>query len=330
MRWSGPERYSQLTEILENGALPDRDTIGAAGAVVTVGVFDGVHRGHLAVIDEVRAKAAARGAKSVLVTFEPYPLAIIRPEAAPKRLTALDEKKELLARVGLDYVVVLPFTHELAQLSPREFVQQILLDGLGLCHLVIGYDHRLGRGRTGDLNELRALGEELGFETNVVPAMLRDGNPISSSRIRENLDMGDVSAAADGLGRPYSFQGEVVHGDGRGRSLGFPTANLEIRDKDKLLPLEGIYAVRATVGGQIHNGVIHIGPRPTFPGAEKTVELHLFDFDEDIYGQHVTVACCNRIRGIRSFGTIEALIRAMVEDCAAARALFTAGGGACH
>lgn len=320
----------QLTEILEGGDLPAPEAIGEAGSVITIGVFDGVHRGHRAVIDEVRARAAARGAKSILVTFEPYPLAVLRPEAAPKRLTTLDEKKALLAREGLDFVVVLPFTKELAQLTAREFVQQILFERLKLRHLVIGYDHRLGRGRTGDLNELRTLGAEFGFETDVVPPMAADGHPISSSVIREALGEGDVYTAARGLGRAYSFQGEVVHGDGRGRSLGFPTANLEIGDDAKLLPLEGIYAVRATIDGVAHDGVIHIGPRPTFPGAGRSVELHLFDFDQDIYGKVVTVACCARIREIREFSTVEALIEAMEEDCAAARALFSAGGGACQ
>lgn len=321
----------QLTEILEGGDLPVPEAIGDAGSVVTVGVFDGVHRGHRAVIDEVRARAAALEAKSVLVTFEPYPLAVLRPEAAPQRLTTLVEKKDLLAREGLDYVVVLPFTRELAQLTAREFVQEILVERLRLRHLVIGYDHRLGRDRSGDLNELRSLGAEFGFETDVVPAKPANGQPISSSRIRAALGEGDVHAAAMGLGRPYSFQGRVVRGDGRGRGLGFPTANLEIGDDAKLIPLEGIYAVRATIAdGGVHDGVIHIGPRPTFPGAGPTIELHIFDFGRDIYDTTVTVAFCARIREVRGFDSVEALIEAMTEDCAAARAVFRAGGGACQ
>lgn len=320
-----------MTEILEGGDLPAPEAIGDAGAVVTVGVFDGVHRGHRAVIDEVRARAAALGAKSVVVTFEPHPLAVLRPEVAPQRLTTAAEKQALLAREGLDFVLVLPFTPELAQLTAREFVRDILLERLRLRHLVIGYDHRLGRGRTGDLNELRALGAEFGFGTDVVPAMAEHGQPISSSFVRTALREGDVVAAAAALGRPYSFQGKVVRGDGRGRTLGFPTANLEIEDEAKLLPLEGIYAARATIGEDgVYDGVIHIGPRPTFPGAGGTVELHLFDFDRDIYGETVTVACCARIREIREFGGVEELIEAMEADCAAARAALAAEGGACQ
>ncbi len=326
----GQERSSQVTEILAGPTLPERLPVGPAGAVVTVGTFDGVHRGHLAVLEEVRKRAAARGARSVLVTFEPHPLAVIRPEAAPQRLTTFEEKKALLARSGVDLVVFLPFSRELADLSPREFVQEILIDRIGLRHLVIGYDHRLGRGRSGDLDELRAIGVELGFETDVVPAVLLDDAPISSSRIREELTAGAVADAARGLGRPYSFRGEIIHGDGRGRSLGFPTANLRVGEPGKLMPLEGIYAVNATIAGATIRGVLHLGPRPTFPGASESVELHLLDFDQDIYGQIAEVSFCDRIRGVRVFGSIKALIRAMDEDCTAARALFAAGGGACQ
>jgi riboflavin kinase/FMN adenylyltransferase len=319
-----------VTEILAGAELPARLTIGAAGAVVTVGTFDGVHCGHAAVLEEVRRRATARGAASVLVTFEPHPLAVVRPEAAPRRLTTFAEKKELLARSGLDYVVFLPFTRELADLSARRFVEEILLGRMGLQQLVIGYDHRLGRGRSGDLEELRAIGGELGFETDVVPAVLLDGAPISSSRIRGALAEGDVFEAARELGRPYSFQGEVIRGDGRGRSLGYPTANLRLPDPEKLLPAEGIYVITAALSGGTAQGVLHLGPRPTFPGATSSIELHLLDFEQNLYGQCVTVEFCSRIRGVQAFGSVEALIRAMAEDCAAARALFAGGGGACQ
>lgn len=298
--------------------------------MVTVGTFDGIHLGHLAVIDEVKERAEALGARSVLVTFEPHPLAVLRPEAAPPRLTTFQEKKTLLAQTGLDYIVFLPFTRELAELSAREFVSEILVDRLGLRHLVIGFDHRLGRGRSGDLPELRAIGRELGFETDVVGAVLLDELPVSSTRIREALAEGRVREAARELGRPYSFSGEVVRGDGRGRGLGFPTANLRVDDREKLLPLDGIYAVHATVKGEREEGVLHLGPRPTFPGATRSVELHLLDFADDIYGETVQVEFFERIREVRAYGTIGALIEAMTEDCSAARALFAAETGACQ
>lgn len=319
-----------MTEVLASNGLPERIEVGSGGAVVTVGTFDGVHRGHAAVLAEVRREAVARGARSILVTFEPHPIAVLRPEAAPRRLTTFGEKKSLLAKSGLDYVVFLPFTTELAELSPRSFVKDILIERLGMRHLVIGYDHRLGRGRSGDPEELRNIGAEIGFETEIVAAILIDGAPISSTRIRKALREGRVVEAARQLGRPYSFRGEVVRGDGRGRSLGFPTANLRLMDQNKLLPLEGIYAVTANIAGRTFQGVLHLGPRPTFPGATSSIELHLLDFDRDLYGEVVEVAFCEWIRGVSAFESVTALIEAMTADCGAARTLFGAGGGACQ
>jgi riboflavin kinase/FMN adenylyltransferase len=315
-----------VTEIYFGNDLPERLAVGPEGAVNTIGTFDGIHRGHAAVLDQVRKEAASRGAKSVLVTFEPHPIAVLRPESAPRRLTSYTEKRAILADAGLDYVVFLQFTPQLARLSPRDFVQELLVERLGLRHLVIGYDHRLGRDRTGDPEALRELGQELGFETDIVPAVIIEGKPVSSTRIREELSEGDVVEAALGLGRPYSFLGEVVHGDGRGRSLGFPTANIQVPDRDKLLPLEGIYAVHAKIGPEIRAGVLHLGPRPTFPGAAPSVELHLLDYEGDLYGQSLEVQFCERIREVRTFASIGALIVAMTEDCTAARAIFAAGG----
>jgi riboflavin kinase / FMN adenylyltransferase len=225
-------------------ALPAPLPQDGRGAVVTVGTFDGVHRGHLAVLAELRRQAAGTGRRSVLVTFHPHPLRIVRPDAAPSLLTTPDEKKEILAETGIDYAVFLAFTPALSRFSPRRFVEEVLVRRLGLAHLVIGYDHGFGRGRSGDVNTLREIGAEIGFRVDVVDAVPLDGEPVSSSRIRKALIAGDVRAAAAALGRPYSLRGTVVRGDGRGRQLGFPTANLRVNDPDKLLPFEGVYAVR--------------------------------------------------------------------------------------
>ncbi|MEJ2186738.1 MAG: bifunctional riboflavin kinase/FAD synthetase [Gemmatimonadota bacterium] len=298
--------------------------------VVTVGTFDGVHRGHWRVLQELRQRARENDAPSVLLTFHPHPLRIVRPEHAPPLLTTPLEKKEILAESGLDYALFLPFTHTLARYEPQRFVEEILMDRLRMCHLVIGYDHGFGRGRSGDVDTLRRVGAELGFDVTVVEALYRNGEPISSTRIRKALLDGDVLAAADGLGRPYSLRGLVVRGDGRGRSLGFPTANIQMPNADKLLPLEGVYAVTAVVQGQQLNGVMHLGPRPTFRGSPPSVELHLFDFDADIYGDEVRVDFCARIRPIHRFGRTAELIGAIREDCEIARRLFREGTTACH
>lgn len=300
------------------------------GSVVTVGTFDGVHRGHWQVLQETRHWAEADGRRSVLATFHPHPLRVVRPEAAPPLLTTPEEKEEILAESGLDYAVFLPFTPALSRYSPERFVDEILVGRMHMRRLVIGYDHGFGRGRSGDVDTLRRIGGERGFEVHVVPAVLLDGEPVSSTRIREALAEGDVVAAARGLGRPYSIRGPVVRGDQRGRELGFPTANIRVADADKLLPRPGIYAVRALRRGRALDGVLHLGPRPTFQGAAPTIELHLFDFDEDIYGEELRVDFCAWLREIHHYATIPALVAAIRDDCDAARAALAGGAGACR
>ncbi|MFS8636837.1 MAG: bifunctional riboflavin kinase/FAD synthetase [Gemmatimonadota bacterium] len=316
-----------------NADLVADDPVGASrprDAVVTVGTFDGVHRGHLAVLAELLRVARSRGERAVVVTFEPHPLRVLRPEHAPRRLTTEEEKRELLAAAGVDEVVALAFTHELASYSPRRFVEEILIGRVGMTHLVMGYDHGIGRGRAGDARALREIGAELGFGVDVVPALEVGGAPVSSTRIRQALAAGDVVDAALALGRPYTIRGTVVRGAGRGSGLGYPTANIEVGDPDKLIPLEGIYAVQARgVDHTERDGVLHLGPRPTFAGEPPSIELHIFDFSGDLYGRRIEIAFCGRIRDVRAFSGVEELIAAMDEDAARARALFAQGGGAC-
>lgn len=327
---SGHGRSFRVAEIITGAGLPDPISVGEGGTVVTVGTFDGVHRGHRAVIGELLERANRYSRESVLVTFEPHPLAVLRPELAPPRLTTFEEKRDLLSETGLDYVVFLPFTRDLASLTAREFVEEILIERLGLKHLVIGFDHRLGRGRSGGAEELQALGAELGFETDVIgPVSLGDG-PVSSTRIREALGEGHVREAAVDLGRRYSFRGRVIEGDGRGRELGFPTANIQLEDQMKSMPLDGVYAVEARVRGEVWDGLLHLGPRPTFPGASRSVELHILDFDLGIYGEAVEVSFIERIRPIRAYQSVDALVAAMHEDLARARELFARESGACE
>ncbi len=283
-------------------------------AIVTVGTFDGVHRGHWEVLAEIGRRAERTGGRSILVTFDPHPLKIVRPEHAPPLLTTLQEKREILAESPLDYVVFVPFTRTLQQYPARRFVEEILLGRIGMDELVIGYDHGFGKDREGSVDTLRAVGEEMGFGVDVVEAFHVEGQPVSSSRIRKLIGEGDVKAAAALLGRRYSLEGTVVRGERKGRELGFPTANIEVGDPDKMLPREGVYAAYGWVDGERLPGLVHAGPRPTFPGFAPTIELYLLDWSGDLYGAHLRVELVERIRDVRPFPSVEALVEAMRED----------------
>jgi riboflavin kinase/FMN adenylyltransferase len=300
--------------------------LGGEGAVVTVGTFDGVHLGHREVLAEIVRRARSSGRRSVLVTFEPHPLRVIRPEQAPQLLTPLAEKTPLLAESGLDYTYLLEFNRELQAYPARRFVTEILLERVGMRELVMGYDHGFGRGREGSVDTLRELGAELGFAVDVVDAVTVDGGAVSSTRIREALGAGEMASAARQLGRPYALRGQVVHGTHRGRELGFPTANLRIESPEKLLPLEGIYAVHGRVGGERLPGLLHLGPRPTFPGVAPSVELHLLDWAGDLYGAEIQVDLCKRMRGVEAYDSAEDLVAQMHRDAALGRQILRGGG----
>ncbi len=299
--------------------LPDDGT----PTIVTVGTFDGVHRGHWAVFQEICRRAKAQAGRSVLVTFHPHPLRIVRPELAPALLTTPSEKREILAESGLNYAVFLPFTKELQGLSPQEFVEGVLLAKLGMDELVIGYDHGFGRGRSGDVDLLRILGRQRGFAVDVVDPVRVGEAPVSSSAIRKALKAGDVVLAQKGLGRPYGLHGVVVRGEGRGRGLGFPTANLQVPDSDKLIPPPGIYAVWGVLRSGTFMGALHIGPRPTFQGSPPSVELFLLDFERDIYGEELRVDFVEFLRPIEAFESAAALILQMELDVARAREVLS-------
>ena len=307
-------RTSDLAPFAIDPALPPGLPRDGRPAIVTVGTFDGVHRGHWEVLQEIRRRAEATGGRSILVTFHPHPLRVVRPEAAPPLLTTIHEKREILAESGLEYVVFIPFTRTLQQYPARRFVEEILLGRIGMDELVIGYDHGFGKDREGSVDTLRQIGREIGFAVDVVEAFHVDGAPVSSSRIRKLIGEGDVGEAARLLGRPYSLAGVVVRGERKGRELGFPTANLEVDSPEKMLPCEGVYAAYGWVRGERLPGLLHAGPRPTFPGFAPTVELYLFDWEGDIYGEHLRVEVIERIRGIEHFTSVEALMEAMRAD----------------
>ncbi len=314
----GPETSSEAG-ILPSAAGIPRD---GRGAVVTVGTFDGVHRGHWEVLQEIRRRADTRGGRAILVTFDPHPLAVVNPAMAPALLTTPDEKKEILAESGLDYVVFIRFTPELSRWTPERFVERILVERIGVAELVVGYDHGFGRGRTGDVKTLRQLGRQLGFDVDVVPPVAVEDGAISSTRVRRAVSEGRVREAAQGLGRPYSLQGRVVRGEGRGRGLGFPTANLRVETREKLLPPAGVYAVRAVLRRGTFAAAMHLGPRPTFKGASPSVEVHLLDFQGDLYGETVRVDLMEHLRDVTPFESVGALVAQLHRDVDRAREIL--------
>lgn len=292
------------------------------GAVVTVGSFDGLHRGHRAVLEAVTDRARRHDRASVLVTFEPHPGAVLHPEAAPERLTAPAERAELLAATPLDYLVVLRFDRSLAAMAPEEFLERVLVQRCQLAELVIGQDHGFGRGRGADATTLPALGRSLGFSVEVVPPVAdADGTPISSTGIRQAVRAGDFGRAARWLGEPYRVSGTVVEGARRGRTIGVPTINVA-PPAGKLLPPDGVYAVRVEWGGGTALGMMNQGNRPTVGDPTRWLETHLFDFDGDLYGRRVRIEWVEKLREIRRFSGLSELQTQLAQDRAQARAVF--------
>lgn len=294
---------------------------------MTLGNFDGVHLGHQRAIDLLKARARALGESAIAVTFEPHPVSVVRPEQAPKRILTPALKEELLTAAGLDAVVVIDFTPEFSRIEAEDFVRTILVGHLHVSELVLGANFRFGHGRAGDLDALRDFGERFDFVVHEVEASTYEGEIISSSRIRRKLGEGDVEAAAAMLGRPYLFDGTVVRGDGRGKQMGFPTANIEV--EGDVLVDDGVYVTEARLGGssdRLVRGMTHVGRRPTFGLEERTVETHLFDFDEDLYDAPLRLFFHHRIRGTVRFSSAEALEAQLEHDRDEARAYFGTAG----
>lgn len=294
------------------------------GSTVTVGSFDGVHLGHQAVLREIGQRARAAGRASVLVTFDPHPLEVVNPGAAPPLLTTGPERLEILALSPLDYVLLVRFDRHLAELTPEEFVRQVLLERCSLRELVIGHDHGFGRGRSGDVDTLRRLGSSHGFEVDVVPPVDFGGQHVSSSRIRRAIAGGDVKTAGAMLGRRYGVVGRVGQGERRGRLLGVPTINLSELSTRKLLPPDGVYAVRVEWRGGSAGGMMNQGPRPTFQDGRRILEAHIFNFDGDLYGEWVRIEWIERLRDIQRFGSLDQLKQQLERDHAGAVAALAA------
>ena len=299
------------------------------GTVVTVGTFDGVHLGHQDVLGRLVRRAHAARVSSLLVTFEPHPLEVLNPAAAPLLLTTREEKVAALGATGLDYVAILAFTPEVAAQSAEDFVDRVLLARFRMRALFIGHDHGFGRGREGDVETLRLLGAARAFDVEVVaPVQTPQGDAVSSSLVRRAVAAGELADAAAALGRDYGVSGRVVRGDARGRTLGFRTLNIEPGSPRKLLPPDGVYTVEVRTSRGRYGGMMNLGGRPTFGDERRLVEAHLFDAEGDFYGELVHVAFVGRLRDIMRFDGPDALMTQLAADERAARRALTAVGGA--
>jgi riboflavin kinase/FMN adenylyltransferase len=292
------------------------------GAVLALGNFDGVHRGHAELARVAVEMAAQHGGKAAALTFEPHPRSVFRPEQPVFRLTPPEVKMELLGQAGLPLTFVLPFDREIAAIGAEAFVDDLLLGKLGAAGLVCGYDFHFGRGRTGSPETLQARGQIAGVPVAVVPPFSWAGEPVSSTLIRTALEPGDVARAAEFLGRPWFVRGVIAHGDKRGRDLGYPTANMNLARDCKLR--YGIYAVRMRIDGVWHDGVASFGSRPTFDDGAPRLETFVFDFSGDLYGKQVDVALVAWLRGEAKFDSLDALIVQMDADSAKARDILRA------
>jgi riboflavin kinase/FMN adenylyltransferase len=291
------------------------------GCVATIGNFDGVHLGHQAVLGQLAEKAADMGVPSTVITFEPQPQEFFAPEKAPARLTRFREKIHALRRYAVDRVLSLRFNDAFARIPASEFVERILIDGLDVRYLVVGDDFRFGHNRAGNFDMLRDAGERHGFQVVNMHTFSIDGERVSSTRVRQALERGDLSEAEKLLGRPYRMSGRVAHGDKRGRSIGFPTANIHLHRKKT--PVQGVYAVEMFgLDREPIAGVANVGNRPTVGGTRTLLEVHLFDFNGDIYGRHVDVDFVHRVRDEKRFDSFEQLKDQIELDCHAAREYF--------
>lgn len=288
--------------------LPQRFT----NSVITLGNFDGLHLGHQELIRMVISRAKETGAVSMVVTFRPHPLKILCPEKCPPLISIYEEKIRLIEDLGIDVLVKIPFTLEFAGMAPEAFVREVLCGMLGAKEIFVGANYRFGRERKGTVQTLRDLGRECGFVVREVGQISLDGEVISSTKIRDLLKNGEVDQAARLLGRHYAITGVVIRGDGRGRTLGFPTAN--VAPKHAIIPAHGVYAVRLYVRDRFYDGIANIGVRPTFSKETLSIEAYLFAFDEDIYGEEISVYFLEKIRDEKKFGSVGDLVSHIQQD----------------
>jgi riboflavin kinase/FMN adenylyltransferase len=286
-------------------------------AVLTIGTFDGVHKGHQKIIQQLKETAAAVHGETVIITFHPHPRKIVSSVPGDvKLLTTLQEKISLLEKVGIDHLVVVPFDHHFSNLSAEAYITDFIVAYFKPHTVVIGYDHRFGKGRIGDFNLLEQVGKAHGFVVNEISEQVLQESVVSSTKIRASIAAHDIETANTFLGHPYFFDGLVVEGNKLGRTIGYPTANLHIASEEKLIPSDGVYAVRVTIGdaNQVYDGMMNIGVRPTIDGKKRVVEVNIFDFDADIYGAQVKVELYYYLRGEVKFEGLEGLKTQLLKD----------------
>lgn len=291
------------------------DFVRLKNAVVTSGTFDGVHVGHSKILSRLGEVAAATGGETVVITFWPHPRLVLHPEDTSLRLlNTFEEKAELLKAEGIQHLIRIPFTKEFSQLTSEQFITEILVETIGTKTLVIGYDHHFGKNREGSFEQLKANGPKYGFDVEEIPRQVVDNIGVSSTKIRRALEEGDITTATHCLGHHYSITGRVVMGDKLGRMLGFPTANVEIDTFYKLIPADGIYAATVTYAHEEKQGMLYIGNRPTINGMKRNIEIHIFDFDKEIYGDSLTIRFHELIRTDIKFNDLEELKRQLHLD----------------
>lgn len=284
-------------------------------AVVTSGTFDGVHVGHQKILSRVNEIARNNNGESVLITYWPHPRLVLYPDDTElKLLNTFEEKAELLREQGIDHLLRIPFTKEFSNLTSEEFIQKVLVETIATKKLVIGYDHRFGNNREGRFEQLKANSSRYGFEVEEISKQEVDHIGVSSTKIRNALIAGEVDLAKELLGNDYSISGRVIKGEKIGRMIGFPTANIEIDSKHKLIPADGAYAVTVDINNVPHQGMLNIGYRPTVNGKKKTIEVHIFDFANDLYGENIRIYFKKRIRDERKFADIDALKAQLIND----------------
>lgn len=282
--------------------------------VVTIGTFDGVHLGHQKIIAQITAAAKEKECDSLVLTFFPHPRMVLQEGTEMKQLNTIDEKITLLEQLGVDHLVIHPFDKAFSRMTAEEFVKQVLVDTFRLKKIIIGYDHRFGRNRTADINDLIAFGETYGFEVSQISAEELNDVSISSTKIRTALSEGNIELANNYLGYPYAITGKVVKGQQLGRTIGYPTANIAIQEDYKLIPQNGVYVVQSVIHGKTVFGMMNIGNRPTVNGTSQTIEVHFLDFDQELYDQTISVSFLKRLRNEQKFPSLDALKTQLLSD----------------